>query len=98
MRTRPVEYFGHFLPVVHFLERHLLYRSACDDHAIVEIILHLVEIFIKLPHVFDRCVLGSMALYLHKVKLHLQGSITQEADKVCLRRDLQRHQVQHNHT
>ena len=46
----------------------------------------------------DRRVLGSMAFYLHKVKLHLQGCITQETNKVCLRRDLQRHQVQHNHT
>ncbi len=46
----------------------------------------------------DRGVLGSMALYLHKVKLYLQGGVTQEAHKVRLRRDLQRHQVQHNHT
>ena len=98
MRTCPIEYLGHFLPIVHFLERHLLYRGTCDNHAVVEIILHLVEVFIKLLHMLDRRVLGSMAFYLHKVKLHLQGCITQETNKVCLRRDLQRHQVQHNHT
>ena len=39
MRTRPIEYLGHFLPIVHFLERHLLYRSTCDNHAVVKIIL-----------------------------------------------------------
>lgn len=98
MRTRPIEYLGHFLPIVHFLERHLLYRGTCDNHAVVKIILHLVKVFIEFLHMLDRRVLGSMAFYLHKVELHLQGGIAQEANKVCLRRDLQWHQVQHNYT
>ncbi len=73
MRTRPIEYLGHFLPIVHFLERHLLYRSTCDNHAVVKIILHLVKVFIEFLHMLDRRVLGRMAFYLHKVELHLQG-------------------------
>ena len=47
---------------------------------------------------FDRSILWGMALYLHKVQLHLQRGITQQTDQVCLCRDLQRHQVQYHHT
>ena len=47
---------------------------------------------------FDRSILWGMALYLHKVQLHLQRGITQQTDQVCLCRDLQRHQVQHYDT
>ncbi len=98
MRTGPVKYLSHFLPIIHFLERQLLYGGASDNHAVVEIILHLVKIFIKFLHVLNRCILGSMPLYLHKGKLYLERCITQETDKIRLRRNLQRHQVQHNHT
>ena len=44
----------------------------------------------------DRRILGRMPFYLHKVEFHLQRCITQQADKVRFRRNLQRHQVQHD--
>ena len=98
MRTRPVEDRRHLFPVTDIFKRHLFYRSAGNDHSVVIIFLYIVEVFIKLLHMFDRSILWGMALYLHKVQLHLQRGITQQTDQVCLCRDLQRHQVQHYDT
>ena len=59
MRTCPIKYFGNFLPISHLLEVHLFHRSTGDDHAVVFLVTHLLEVGIERLHSifrgFDDC-------------------------------------------
>ena len=94
MGTCPVKYLRYFVPIIHLLEIHLLYRRTGNDHTVVLIVPHLVEVGIKCLHVFYRRVLRSVALYLHKRYLHLKRSVREQTHQVCFCRNLQRHQVE----
>ncbi len=92
--ARPVEYLGDFAPVVDFLEGHLLYGGAGDDHAVVPLVAHLVEVGVEGLHVLDGGVLRGVALDLHEGDFDLQGGVGKKPDEVGLGGDLQGHQVQ----
>ena len=76
MRTCPIEDLRHLAPIVHLLERHLLNRSARDDHAIVIVLLDRLKILVELLHVFNGGVFRRMSLDLHEVQLDLQRGVT----------------------
>ena len=95
MGACPVENLSHLRPVGHILKLQRLDRSTRDNHAVILLALHLLEVAIEHHHVLYRRVLGRMTLQLHEVDFQLQRRIGQQADKVCLRRYLQRHQVEY---
>ena len=57
VRTRPIEYFGYLVPVGHFLKVHLLHRGSGNNHTVVLLVTHLVEIRIESFHMFYRSIL-----------------------------------------
>ena len=94
MRTCPIKDFGNLIPISHLLEIHLFHRSTGNNHTIVLLVTHLVEIGIERFHVLYRRILGGMALDLHKGDLYLKRCIRKQPHQVCFCRNLQRHQVQ----
>ena len=75
MRTCPIKDFRNLIPIGHFFEVHLFYRSSGDNHTIILLMTHLIEIRIERFHVFYRCILRRVALNLHKRNLHLKRCI-----------------------
>ena len=75
MRTCPIKNFRNLIPISHFLEIHLFHRCSRNNHTIILLMTHLVEIRIERLHVFYRCILGGMTFDLHKRDLHLKRSI-----------------------
>ena len=96
MRTRPIEYFHYFIPVSHFFEIQLFYRSTGDNHTVVLLTTHLFKVSIERLHMFYRRILGCMTLDFHERDFHLKRCIGEQTHKICLRGNLQRHQVQDN--
>ena len=96
MRARPREDFGNLSPVADLLVLQLLDRSTRNNHAVVLLIAHLLEVTIEHHHVLDGRILGRMTLQLHEAHLQLQRGVRQETDKVCLCRYLQRHEVEND--
>src|SRR3712207_7756171 len=52
MRTCPVEDCGHFCPIRHVLEWHLLHRSARNYHSVELLLTQFIKVFIEHHHVF----------------------------------------------
>src|SRR3712207_207280 len=75
MRTCPVEDCGHFSPIRHVLEWHLLHRGARNYHSVELLLTQFIKVFIKHHHVFYGRILRSVALQLHEIHFHLQGRI-----------------------
>ena len=92
--VRPVEHLLQFRPVRHRLEIHLLQRRTRHDEAVVLLAAHLLKVTVERHHVLHRRVLAGVAPNLHKLDFHLQRRVRQDADKVRLRRNLDRHEVQ----
>ena len=83
-----------FLPVGHFLEGQKFHRRAGDDHAVIILVLNLVERLIERQHVLLGSILGLVAADLHQLQFHLQRRVAQQTGKLCLGNDLGGHQVQ----
>ena len=94
MGTGPGKDIGNLIPVAHLLVLELFDGSPGDDHAIELLGTHLLELTVEHHHVLNGCILGSMALELHKTDVELKGGVGEQTDQVCLCGNLQRHQVE----
>ena len=91
---RPLHDLAELLPVIDFLERHLLDGSTGDDHTVERAVLHVVEVLVERQHVFGIHVLRLVRLHLQQLQMHLQRGVSQKARQLRLGRDLRGHQVQ----
>ena len=91
---RPLEDLTQLVPVVHVFKVHLFHRRACDDHAVVFLVLDLVKRLIKMQHVLGGRVFAFVRSRLQQLNIHLQGRITQQAQQLRFGLDLGRHQVE----
>ena len=98
MRPSPFENLRQLIPVGDCLERHPLDRRAGDNHPVVKTIAHRVEILVELAHVLDRRMFRGMSLDLHKFQFDLQGRIAEQSYEIGFRCNLQRHQIEYDHT
>ena len=71
VRTSPIEDLGQLVPIPHLLEWHPLYRRPSDDHTVVKLVSHTIEIPVELAHMLHRRVLGRVAFDFHQLQLHL---------------------------
>ena len=71
MCTSPIEDLGQLVPIPHLLEWHPLYRRPSDDHTVVKLVSHTIEIPVELAHMLHWRILGRVSLDLHQLQLHL---------------------------
>ena len=98
MCPSPFENLRQLIPVGNRLERHLLDRSAGDNHPVIKTLAHLIKVFVELTHMLDRSMFRGMSLDLHKLQLNLQRRIAEQSYEIGFRCNLQRHQIEHDHT
>ena len=94
IRLAEVHDLAQLRPVIHLLKVHGLHRCAGDDHAVVAVVLHLVEVLIERFEVCCRNVGRRMAGRLQQGHVHLQRGICQQTGDLGLGGDLGGHQVQ----
>ena len=94
VRLAEIHDLAQLRPVIHLLKVHGLHRSAGDDHAVVAVMLHLVEGLIKGLQMGRRNVRCLMAHRLQQGHVHLQRGICQQTGDLGLSGDLGGHQVQ----
>ena len=94
IRLAEIHDLAQLVPVVHLLEVHGLDGCPRDDHAVVAVILHLVEGLIEGLEVCRRDMGGCVAGRLHQGHVHLNGGIGQQAGNLGLGGDLGGHQVE----
>jgi len=97
VRLRPINNFAELVPIIHGIELQVLHGRAGDDHAVVELVLELVERLVELDQVVLRDVRGGVAAHAHEVAGHLQGRLGDETQNLRLRLDLLRHEVENHH-
>ena len=95
MRFAPFHNGTHFVPVVHFLKRHLFHRRARDDEAVKALVLHVVKGLIKCIQMIRACVAADMRCHVQQLNVHLQRRVAQQTQKLRLGLDLCRHQIKY---
>ena len=78
-------------PIHDLLERKLLNRRTRDDHAVEEIALDAVEIFIEREHMLDRSIFGSSSAHREKLDLDLKRRVAQKTRQLSFSGDLRGH-------
>ena len=86
------------LPVVHIFKCQMLYRSTCDNAAIVILILNFGKSPIKCGKMILRRVLADMTGYMQKFNIHLQRRVAEQPQELTFRFNFFRHQIQHQHS
>ena len=94
IRLAEVHDLAQLRPVIHLLKVHGLHRSTGDDHAVVAVMLHLVEGLIKGLQMGRGDVRCLMAHRLQQGHVHLQRRVGQQPGDLGLGGDLGGHQVQ----
>ena len=94
VRLTEVHDLAQLLPVIHLFKVDLLHRRTGDDHAVIAVVLHLVEGLIKRLEVGRRDMGRRMAGRLQQGHVDLNGRIGQQAGDLGLGGDLGRHEVQ----
>ena len=95
MGLAPLHDLAQLGPVVHLLKGDLLHGRTRDDHAVVLLVLDLVEGLVEGQHMLLGGVAGFMGGGLEQLQLHLQGGVADEAGDLGLRLDLLGHEVEH---
>src|SRR5271157_388370 len=97
IRLSPIHDVSQFIPVVHFLERHLLYRRACDDEAVEFFTVERVEGDVMIEQMFGIDVLGIIRCRVKKRDIHLQRRIAKEAKQLGFSSNLRGHEIQNRY-
>ena len=71
----PIKNICYLIPIRNLLKLQRLNGGASNDHTIELLVTHRFEIAIEHHHVFNRSILWSVTLKLHKAYLHLQWSV-----------------------
>ena len=82
------------IPVVHVGEIQILHRCAGDDHAVILLILDLMEGRIKGRQVLGVSILGNVAQGVEQLYLDLERRVGELAQQLGLGDDLSGHQIQ----
>ena len=90
----PLEDFGNFLPIRHFLVVELLNGRASDDHSVELLFLEDVEVLVEHHHVLDGRIFRRVTLEFHEIHLQLQRRIGKQPHQVGFRGDFKRHEVE----
>ena len=95
MRASPVEDIRQLVPIGYIFILNLFHRSTRDNHAVILMMAHLLEISVECAHVLHRRVLRGVALDLHQRQFDLKRRVGKQTNQVGFRSNLQGHQVQY---
>ena len=98
VRLRPIHDLREFLPIIHFLERHLLHGRAGDDETVEFFVLDLIEGGVVIQQMFRVCVLGFVGGGVQECDLHLKRRVGKQPQDLRFGGDLGRHEVQDRNT
>ena len=90
----PAKNSAQLVPVIHILKSHHFHRRACNDQPVEPQVLDIVKRPVKAHQVLDCSVFCPIAPSLQKFRLHLQGGIAQQAQKLRFGFNFSGHQVQ----
>lgn len=94
MSFGPFHDLAELIPVVHVGEIQILHRCSGDDHAVILLILDLMEGRIKGRQVLGVSILGNVAQGVEQLYLDLERRVGELAQQLGLGDDLSGHQIQ----
>ena len=94
MSFGPFHDLAELIPVVHVGEIQILHRCSGDDHAVILLILDLMEGRIKGRQVLGVSILGNVAQGVEQFYLDLERRVGELAQQLGLGDDLSGHQIQ----
>ena len=93
VRAAPIHDLNQFVPVLHFLKRHVLDRRTGDDQPVILFIPNIIKGLVKGEKMILGRILGMIGFGLNQIDLDLDRRIGQAAQDLRFCDDLERHQV-----